>query len=190
INALSYGANFVTTGIGSVTLTGKNTFIGNNNVNLRIHSYGAVSLSNITASNSQNSEGMNIQNNYAGATAPKPVTLSGINVFENNSRTGLYIVSYGTVSTSSITSIGNGFGLGGNGVYIGNPNSETPVGVTMNGTNNISGNKDGNVSINSYGTLKINNLTADNSQLGIGLSVINDGVGDVTLTGKNSFSGN
>ncbi|MBL8098036.1 MAG: hypothetical protein JNK81_02585 [Anaerolineales bacterium] len=196
INVLSYGANFTTTSanaIGSVTLTGKNTFIGNNNTNLRINSYGAVSLSNITASSSQNFEGVNIQNFYAGETAPKAVTLTGVNVFENNYRTGLSIVSYGTVTTNSITATGNGFGLLGNGVYIGNPNSIVPVGVTMNGTNNISGNKDVNLSINSYGAVKINNLTADNSNSNTGASILNNGgssFSNVTLTGKNSFNGN
>lgn len=196
INAGTYGASFTTSGIngiGSVTLTGKNTFIGNNNTNLTISSHGAVTLSNITASNSQNFEGVNILNDFAGEAAPKPVTLTGVNVFENNYRTGLNIVSYGAVTTTSITATGNGFGALGNGVYIGNSNSIIPASVTMNGSNNISGNKNANLFVNSYGAVKINNLTADNSNSDSGASILNDGgsfFSNVTFTGTNSFNGN
>jgi len=196
INALANGANFHTTSmgaIGGVTLTGKNTFVGNNHTNLNIQSFGAVSISNLTASNSQNFEGVSINNTYTGPTAPKSVTLSGVNVFENNSRTGLSIISYGSVTTNSITATGNGFGLSGNGVSIGAGSGSVLANVTMNGTNNLSGNKNINLSINTDGAVKINNLTADNSDASDGVSILNDTMGifsNVTLTGKNSFSGN
>lgn len=195
VNALTYGAQFSTNtigAIGSVTLTGKNTFIGNNNNNLHINSFGMVMLSNITASNSQNSHGVNILNTYAGTTAPKPVTLTGVNVFENNDRTGLNIVSYGAVTTNSITATGNGIDvLGGNGVNISNAGGSVPTPVTMNGTNVLTGNKNENLSINTDGAVKINNLNASNSLLNAGADIINDsGVSNVTLTGTNTFSGN
>ena len=71
-----------------------------------------------------------------------------------------------------------------------------PQAVTLLGTNNISENNADNLDVKTYGAIKINNLTANDSAIGDGAnlyyyhSAAFDPTGAVTLTGTNSFSYN
>jgi hypothetical protein len=197
IDASAMGANLATNfpnSVGGVTLTGTNTFVGNKNTNLQVVSVGAISISNLTANGSLDWYGASLTNTDSGESNPKPVTLTGSNVFNNNSRHGLYIFTYGAIITNNLTANGNGAGpFTGLGALLNNSSGSIPMGVTLNGTNTFVGNKSNNIQVISLGAIKANNLTASGSLTLWGAVFDNsspNAVGNVTLTGVNTFNGN
>jgi hypothetical protein len=197
INASALGAELTNTflnSVGGVTLTGTNTFVGNSNTNLQVASVGAISISNLTANGSLDWYGAYLSNTTSGALNPKPVTLTGSNVFNNNSRHGLYILTYGAITTNNLTANGNGAGpFTGLGALLDNSSGSIPMGVTLNGTNTFVGNKSNNLQVVSLGAIKANNITASGSLTQWGAVFDNsspNAVGNVTLTGVNTFNNN
>ncbi|MBL8088770.1 MAG: hypothetical protein JNJ43_00470, partial [Anaerolineales bacterium] len=187
----AYFQNSIGTSTAGVMLTGTNIFTGNKQTNLVIYSYGAVSLNNITASNSLSNHGLFINN--SGATS-KSVTLTGTNVFNGNWFSGVTISSIGAITLNNVTANNNGVsGTGGYGTYLDNTLSPVNAGITLNGTNNFNGNYQTGLYIITLGNIKINNITANGtiatSHYGANMSNLN-GTGSVTLTGVNTFSGN
>ncbi len=226
----------------AVTLTGINSFWNNFMDGLVIFSYGAVSLSNVDASDNGIAEdgltlagpefgwGVYIDNINPSASHVKPVTLSGVNNFNGNWNSGLEIWSSGAVSLSNVTAFLNGayyddlysypgsndtyVGCGqeidtgasdfyvGCGVYINNLNAFTPLGVTLSGINLFEDNAHTGLTIFSPGLISLSNITANNNGwfneaddlfpntvFGDGANLYS-AVKGVTLTGTNTFNDN
>ncbi len=190
----SYGASIDnSTGSGNIIIGGTNRFVGNNATNLNVISKGTVTLNNITASSSLNGVGAYIENKLSGASSPKAVTLTGTNTFNSNNQNGLYIWTYGAITTNNVTAIGNSTSSIYSGVYLQMNAASIPSPVTMKGTNVITGSKGSNLVISALGAVTINNLTASNSVTGYGANIYNylTGVtGNITFTGTNVFNGN
>lgn len=190
------GASITNTGgIGSVIFTGTSSFNDNQGAGLEINSAGTVTLSNISASNSVDSVGVFVQNTNSGASAPKNVMLSGVNVFSNNDNDGLSISTYGVVTLNSVSAIGNGTGVGnGNGVSVTNPFDATLArDVILTGTNVFSDNGSNGLAVSTLGSIKLNNVTANNNDsAGVNLNnlIASPTVGNITLTGVNTFNDN
>ncbi|MCA2000316.1 MAG: right-handed parallel beta-helix repeat-containing protein, partial [Chloroflexi bacterium] len=176
-----------------VILTGYNTFNNNKGIGIYIRSYGAVFASNLTASYNGNpnpSYGAQIINN--GGPAPRPVTISGVNTFNGNFSSGLFVNSYGAITVSNVTAKYNSNGSGvvlynQHGLYI------QPVTISVYGV--FEGNASDGLSVESNGNVTMANLTGNNNQ-GYGVFVNSSNAGassvsaNVTLTGNNFFRGN
>lgn len=180
----------------AVTLNGTNKFDNNVSDNLNISSDGLIKINNITSTNSGNMGAALV--NSSGTAA---VTVSGTNYFDSNSNAGLYIQSSGIITLNNITSNNstNDFGA-----QIWNTASgfATPKNIIMTGTNTFNNNSDTGLEIRTYGSVTINNLTANyngltgmNLNYGEGADIVNyfgDNtiVANITLTGNNTFNGN
>ncbi|MCC7118181.1 MAG: hypothetical protein IT310_06615 [Anaerolineales bacterium] len=90
-----------------VYLTGINTFIGNDNGGdgLHILTTGYVTLGNLTA-NANAGDGVEVINNVNLLSA-QPVTIGGVNTFNNNDANGLLIQTYGQIKVYSLTASDN-----------------------------------------------------------------------------------
>lgn len=194
--SFGYGVSINNSGLTNfkgVTITGTNSFNNNYNNGLVIASSGAVTLNNLTANNNiSNAVGAAI-NNYADPLKPMAVTLNGTNTFNMNDQSGLYIATYGAVTLNNIKANDNGQGgLTGNGVYIDNVGSNKPQNVTIKGVNEFNNNYQIGLSVTSKGNITTNSVTANlNGNRGVDLTNnVAGGVGNVTMTGTNFFSGN
>ena len=188
----AYLNNNQTGAVGGITVTGTNSFSGNNDYGLQVYSRGAVNLNNITADGNKTQDGVYIDNDPAGAV---DVTITGTNSFSGNGNDGnddgLYITSKGNILLNNITADDN-MNYGG---YITNTASSGGATVTMNGLNSFSNNADDGLTVYSDGTIKLNEVTADGNGVANadnGAEINNrSGNGDVIITGyHNSFSGN
>lgn len=212
----SVGVNIDNRGILSkpqnVTLSGTNTFNGNDNTGLQIQSYGAVVLSNVTANDNNtagygvfvDNRGYNVSVLASVLPVRKPVTFLGTNIFNNNFSGGAFIYSVGDVTLSNFTALGNGLTPAGDGVHIENqfawyPNGLTEsfyaANVTLNGFGIFEGNGDEGLQIFSKGAIKLNNVTA-NGNADVGLWASNGSIATInirqpiTLLGINTFNNN
>jgi hypothetical protein len=183
--------NTAVIGLKGVTISGVNVFSENTGYGIRIISSGAITLSNMTANLNQGLYGAYLDNTLSSTSTPKSVTLSGTNVISNNRDQGLQILTYGAITLNNVSATGNGFGaFSGGGASLINNGATTPANVTINGTNNFSGNYGTGLYINTKGHIKINNLTANYSQVGQGAGLTATSLGNVTLTGTNTLSNN
>ena len=126
---------------GGVTITGSNSFSGNNDSGLVINLRGAVGLTNITADGNKTATGVYIENcNYSSGACQGSgdVLLTGTLVFTNNGNNddGLYISTSGNVSMADVTATGNK----DEGVEIYNYRSTSNAFVQIAGTNVFTGN--------------------------------------------------
>jgi hypothetical protein len=157
-----------------VTQTGYGIFNDNYDEGLYVSSFGAVSLSSLSAEGNGWS-GVAVDS-YGSASA---VTLLGTHTFLNNGADGLFIFTEGAVTLGNITANDN---LGG-GVYIGNDTkcvwddnlnecNFVPVGkpVTLSGINTFNGNADYGLAIYSSGVITTNNITANGNGYGVNLN--------------------
>ena len=193
-----------------VTLTGTNSFNGNDGGGMMLLSFGAVTLNNLTAIGNLDAvvgltgsgDGVSIQNNLVWSpngvltSYVANVTISGFGYFEGNTDDGLDILSKGAVTIAKITANSNG----DDGAVIFTKGDLLPQNVTLNGSNNFYGNgftsTNGNgLFIQSDGKITINNLSAiGNKANGARLDnftdkKVNKFLG-VTLTGFNFFQKN
>jgi hypothetical protein len=194
----------------AVYLKGTNVINNNSSHGLRILSYGAVSLSNITAINNGcatpgadpdctvvddgNGQGVYVTN--TGGTYAKGVTVSGVNVFNYNDGNGLYVVSDGAISVSKPTAYYNGY----NGLHLDNT-GPFQANVTISGFGQFSynGNEGGGgpneqagLDITTHGTVTLAYITAT-SNYGSGAYIDTRGFNAphaVTLSGTNIFNYN
>lgn len=192
-------ANNYASGAGpGVTVSGTNQFNGNVGIGLWITSSGLITLNNVTAIGNLSSHGLNVDNSTSGVMAPQNVTLTGINVFNNNFSSGVEIFTYGAISVNSITATGNGTsGIYGFGAYLynGGTDNTLPRGITITGTNNFSDNFDQGLMVNSRGAISGSNITANNNGGGSDEGAYLDNSTafspmNVTLTGTNQFNTN
>jgi hypothetical protein len=191
-NTSGSGANLNNAGggaAGSVTLTGTNSFNTNYNTGLVINSLGAITASNVTASDTSNGYGAILANN-GGAGG---VTLSGKNTFNGNDGTGLDVTTTGAITLNNVTASQNGQGGSGYGAFLSNTAASGPQAVKLTGTNTFDGNETLGLYVDSLGAITINNLSASYTVSGGGAQLFNTGVGavgNVTLTGVNTFNEN
>jgi hypothetical protein len=180
-----------------VTINGSNAFNYNNSNGLTVKSNGAISVKSITAKSNITGYGALLTNNNPGSSSS--VTLSGYDLFVDNSKDGLNVASFGSISlnTTSLTANGNGAGLGGlnlgDGVYLDNYLASSPKAITVKGMNSFNNNHGAGIVIYSKGAITASNLTSSNNQTGWGAELYNDfggAVGNVTLSGNNNFYGN
>lgn len=143
----------------SVTMKGFKQFNDNGLTGLSISSKGAITLSNITAS--YNSEyGVLIDN--TGSKTNLGVVISGTNYFMVNSIDGLNILSNGVITLNNLNASYNS----GNGVFLDNCNTtpSKPVcvakTVTITGINNFNWNNLDGLSVLSFGTITVSNVSA------------------------------
>ena len=186
--------------VGGVTVTGTNSFSGNDDYGLQVYSMGAVNLNNITADGNKTQDGAYIDNDPTGATGD--VTITGTNSFSGNGNDGyddgLYITSRGNILLENITADGNA----NYGAYITNTASSSGATVTIDGfqfsntaVNSFSNNADDGLVIRSDGTVQLFEIAANGNGTGSGdrgADIDNSfGNGDVSITGyHNSFSNN
>jgi hypothetical protein len=182
----------------TVKMTGTNTLIGNASHGLFILTNGAITLNSVTSNGSITGEGAYLSNTTSGFTASKqPVTLTGTNKFINNDSNGLYISSYGPVTLNNITANENGSIGSGNGLFLENKDADTPMAVTVNGTNTFNDNYYDGIWVRSKGAIKFSSTTASGNGIGggsgNGATLDNNftgAAGGITLTGTNVFSEN
>ncbi|MBX3035483.1 MAG: hypothetical protein KF758_01105 [Anaerolineales bacterium] len=182
----------------SVTVLGFLTAIKNDSSGLYILSDGAISLTNLTI-NGNLFMGATIDN--SGAPTPQPVKITGTNVFNNSNNRGLEIISKGAVTLNNISANGNGVSADVSGVHINNKiDAAIQQNVTITGFNTFNNNGLHGLFIQSYGTVSISNITAnDNGKYvvdSIGGGVRIDNIGGtvtnkgVTLSGYGIFNNN
>lgn len=202
-NITLYGVDIYNAGTGAsgdVTITGTNSFSGNDDFGLQIYSLGAVNLNNITADGNKTQDGVNIENcswggSSIGCRGNGDVTITGANSFSGNGNGagdyGLNILSGNNVTLENVNANGNQ----DSGVYIDNTRSSSNASVTMNGVNDISNNLNDGLVVYSDGSIRLNEITANfngTARDDNGAELDNDtGSGDVIITGYyNSFSNN
>lgn len=152
-----YGMEITNSGASTpkaVTVSGiYNSFWDNDLDGLNIESTGPVTLNSIVAIDNAN-YGIFIDNSFAGTA--QPVTLNGVNQFNNNGLDGVHIYSLGAIKLNQTTAIGNG----GEGAYLVNRFAPTPQTVTLTGTNTFNENWGEGLYIKSKGAITISNITA------------------------------
>jgi hypothetical protein len=194
-------ANYSSPASSSVTIAGFLTAIDNGGGGVGISTRGSVTAANLTANGNgalSGAAGVYINNTYG---SPKPVTISGYNVFNNNRFQGLQILSHGTVTLYNLTAINNGF-TDYSGVEIDNTDvahlSSQPS-VSIYGNSFFWNNSLDGLKITSYGTVTLNNITAVNNGFGA-TNIVGNGVWiynrggtypkGVNITGVNVFTYN
>lgn len=182
----------------NVNFTGTNRFNDNNGTGLVIYSHGVVTLNNITANengdigNGDTAKGVLIDN-ASDSTIAKAVAIKGVNNFNNNNDTGLYITSKGAITVQKVTANYNN----GKGVYL---NNEVEVlygtaAVTVSGYGIFLGNAENGLEIKSSGAVTAANLTANNNSVnGVSIETHYDKTSttsvNVAITGLNNFNAN
>jgi hypothetical protein len=178
----------------AVTITGVNKISGKQG--LYVVSRGAITVSNLTASDNTEGLGAYLKNLASGYASPQNITLSGVNTFSNNWLTGLLAESYGVITLTNVTASNNGVsGTEGYGVFADNyhPDSLYARGVTLSGVSAFNGNFNDGLYVESLGAIKINSITAKSNN-GCGAFIRNQwgglSNGGIALTGTNLFEGN
>ncbi len=199
----------------AVTIGGTNVFNGNYYSGLDINSYGAITLGNVTANDNGVSGGSfgygaNLDNvgynSDAGGIGVggsvfitrMPVTLTGVNTFNDNYSGGLFVNSVGSITASNLTANNNG----GDGSYLDNREPWYPnfgslklyaANVTITGFATLVDDNGVGLEIHSTGAVKLANLTAEDNH-GHGVSIINNLnltlPQPVTIGGTNVFNNN
>ena len=185
----------------NVTLTGNNSFNGNDDMGLEVATYGTILINNLTANDNGlvalQGYGASLDNCFWNGSAcdtitPKAVTLTGSVNTNGNYYSGLYIDSLGAITLTNVSASGNG--NWGAEIY-NDYNNLKPMNVTFKGSNTFNDNGNDGLLIYSYGAIALNNVTA-NWNGGNG-TVLDNFRGNtsitaktITLTGVNSFVGN
>ena len=156
---------------------------------------GAIQASNLTA-RGNGANGVVLWNQEGTATGG--VTLTGVNVFEDNAWDGLLVYSHGAIALSNVTARWNGSG----GAYLTTQGVASPQKVTLTGFSLFGGNTDEafeegwgcGLWVEADGQITISNLTASEN-VGSG-AILDDrtlawsGTPGITLTGTNRFLNN
>jgi hypothetical protein len=167
------------------------TFSSNGGDGLRVNSYGAITLANITASGN-GGYGANLDNYQLGEIPiAKPISLTGTSTFNLNGDDGLRALSVGAITASNLNAHGNG----DDGIHLDNQwgYADYPAAaVTVSGTNSFEENAVDGLRVYSFGPILASNISGNANG--------NDGTyfetwgwwapQSVTLTGTNTFTGN
>jgi putative surface-exposed virulence protein len=143
-----------------VTIT-SSRFDNNSNNGLTVTSTGAITVSNISASGNgpAGSYGASLDN-HTGTAAP--VTLIGMNTFDNNNGYGLYVYSKGIITSGSINASFNG----ATGTTLDNFTAASVLSSTLTGTGIFYNNGADGLDVYSQGAITVNNLTASGNSFG------------------------
>jgi putative surface-exposed virulence protein len=178
--------------VGTLALTGYGiTSENGGDYGLLIYSTGAVTLTNLTANNNSYA-GVRILNDF-NSLAPANVTITGINLFNDNGDHGLQIDAYGTVLLNNVTANDNGNPGTAYGAYIRNDGGSMARPVTLNGINNFNGNESGGLSIESLGAITVSKITANGTTAGDGAILDNNAnvfTVPLTILGYGVFNNN
>jgi hypothetical protein len=171
---------------GAVTLTGVNTFNGNDVDGLNVQSLGAITLNSVTANKNgppaSGAAGASIDN--AASSLPLGVKLTGTNTFDGNDGGGLQVYSDGAITINNLTA---SHSVAGFGASLQNTSAGASGGVTLTGVNAVSENAGAGLDILTTGAVSLTKVTADGNT-GDGLFV-NASSGNITLT-CGSFTNN
>ena len=189
-----------------ITLTNNNTFNYNGADGLDIYSNGAITVSSMSA-NDNGGFGAYLDNQHS--TLSSGVALTGNDSFNSNYWDGMDIYSIGTIAVNTTTLVADSNGTAGShsgsGVYLDNSGAPLARTVTLNGTNTFNGNyaqsidssltpvQSAGLFVVSKGSIKVNNLTADNGMDGAGAYLDNSAgsaTATITLTGFGTFDDN
>lgn len=178
-------------GVGGITISGHGWVSENYNDGLYAASTGAIALANADAWNNGR-YGVLLDNTFSGDTTPQNVTITGNNSFWDNDASGLEVYSYGMISATNLDAGNNGWGSGGDGVYLDNNDGFLPRSVVVSTNDNFQWNEGYGLYVESLGAITVSNLFAEGNDLdGVYLSNIFAGaVGGITLNGTNEFWGN
>jgi putative surface-exposed virulence protein len=180
---------------GGVTLSGTNRLEDNGQNGLYLWSFGPVTINSLTANgNGLGGSGSGASITNDSAATPQPVKLTGTNTFNDNDSQGLAVGSWGAITVNNLSASRN---AGGEGASLWNDHAaDTSSAVMLTGTNVFNDNWMDGLTIDSYGAITINNLTAGGngtSTNGYGAYLVNTGGATpqaVKLTGTNTFNGN
>ena len=180
-----------------VNITGMNLFDANGGTGLSVYTSGPVTASNLTATNNGSlfpASGVDIENWTA--TTAQPVTLTGTNYMSNNNLEGLNVLTRGAITINNLTANKSRDDNQGFGAYLDSadyPLPSAPQNVTLTGYANFNNNAASGLNIRAYGTITLNNVTANNNG-NDGVDLDNDftgAVGGVNVTNTaNSLSNN
>jgi putative surface-exposed virulence protein len=176
----------------NITITGVNIFNGNGWNGLRIDTYGAVLLNNITANENGTTDehaGVLVENHLG--TLSRPVTLNGVNTFNDNYGTGLLISSLGAIKVSKVTANNNGL----DGAVLDNQFGMFTAPITLLGYGVFNQNGENGLIVYSNGAVTASNVTASlNTLYGAFIDNYHDllptSAVNVTILGANTFNGN
>jgi hypothetical protein len=193
-----------------VTISGYLNALRNIGDGLAIYSTGVVTAANLNSS--LGSRGTYINNTFwcpppSLTCIPKNVTITGTNVFNRNERIGLEVQSRGAVTLYNLTANDNGINSVEGGVEIHNDyDAGKQMPVTLIGNNVFLNNVLHGLHVESYGSVTLNNVTANNNGYwyssfnqeflhfqGYGVHVENSGglyAKPVTIAGTNVFDYN
>jgi hypothetical protein len=174
-NTTGYGAwleNDIPGFASNVTLSGSDLFIDNNLGGLVVSSLGAISMNTTSLTATGNGAGGDPLSgsdngvyliNYL-ALKPMPITVKGMNFFDNNHGIGLLLYSKGAITAGNLTSSNNQNGYG---VQLYNNVGGAAGNVTLTGNNVFYGNGKDGLTVSSVGAITISNIVANaNGQLG------------------------
>jgi hypothetical protein len=174
-----------------VKLTGTNLFNDNDSIGLDVRTYGIIALNNLSAINNglDEVEGFGVYlDNQTGASLAKTVTLTGVNVFNDNFEDGLFILSLGAIKANFLSALGNQ----GNGVSLDNQLGAITAGIALTGINNLQENTSFGLLALSRGPISLANLTANLNDSG-GVKADNSAstaAVPVAISGINTFNEN
>jgi len=177
-----------------LTISGTlNTFSDNGWTGLWVESKSVITVSNVVGE-SNDYWGCRAEEHVQREWSPQNVTVNGFATVNDNGRSGLEVRSYGAIVVNNVGALGNGLtGTPGHGVDLDNSTGAvSPMPITVNGANILTGNFEGGLSAQSLGAIKVNNLTANYNHI-FGALLYNQFVGasgGVTLTGTSLFEGN
>ncbi len=198
-----YGAELTNATLGStgsITMAGKNVFNSNYSGGLSVASYGPITASNITANSNTYGPGASFDNSGGAVQA---LSLTGSSQFKFNGADGLDVVSKGNITLNNITAsynLNTTSSIAGSGAVIANNKAGSTGNVTLTGTNLFNNNANNGLVVTSFGTVSLQNLTANGNQglagtaYGYGVTINNSGgsTKNVVIGGTlgNTFSGN
>lgn len=176
-----------------VKLSGTNTLNENGETGLEVTTLGAIFLNNVMANgNGQAVEaefgyGVDLDN-QTGASIAKPITITGVNAFNDNLLDGLHALSLATIKANSLAAEGNM----GDGVYLDNTLGTSSAAILLTGSNLFEANTGFGLTVLSRGAISVSNVYAVHN-LGGGAKLENqtsDSAVPVFITGFNIFSDN
>lgn len=192
--------NRTATSAKAVVITGINLFNENYSGGLSILSDGAITASNLVASNNVHGFGATLNNTSGGVGFHQLITLSGANQFSTNYGNGFTAISYGAISASNLSASSNGANSSlGYGASLDNCVADlsgctqtATFAIVLSGANTFNSNEGDGLYVDSLGPITINNLEADGNE-GNG-AILDNGhegaKGGITLLVKAVFVGN
>ncbi|MGA7192244.1 MAG: right-handed parallel beta-helix repeat-containing protein [Anaerolineales bacterium] len=183
-NPHGYGAELNNSSAGTpqkIAMNGTNSFNNNYDGGLSASSIGAISLSNVTASNSTAGDGVYL---YNVAGTPAGITVSGNNIANNNSGgNGFNIQSTGSIVLNNIIANGNAH----DGAWL--QNDLGSAGITITGVNSFSDNSANGIETYTNGNIALTQTAFDGNS-GTGLFVHNSTFNFTVTMTCGSFTNN